>query len=63
LLRDQAPESERSRVCALLFSREDRGCAGWRLPLDPVAGIDESTFTDVMESLYDDSVKLIDELV
>jgi len=63
LLRDQAPESERSRVCALLFSREDRGCAGRRLPLDPVAGIDESTFTDVMESLYDDSVKLIDELI
>lgn len=53
----------RPRVCALRFSREDRWCVGRRLPLDPVGGIDESTFTDVMESLYDDSVRPIDELI
>lgn len=63
LLLDEAPGSECSRVRAVLFSREDRGCTGRCLSLDPVAGIDESTFTNVMESLYDDSVKLIDELI
>lgn len=63
LLPDQTTGSEQSRVRALQFSREDRWCVGRRLPLDQVDGIDESTFTNVMESLYDDSVRLIDELI
>jgi len=33
------------------------------MALDQVDGIDESTFTDVVESLYDDSVQLINELI
>ena len=44
-------------------SSRDRRCVGGRLPFDPVGGIDESTFTGVMESLYDDSVRLIDESI
>ena len=70
LMDSQAPrrhnESARSRrptVCALRFAREERWCVGDQLALDPVDGIDESTFTDVMESLYDDSVELINELI
>ena len=55
-------EFESSNVCALRFSRGDRWCVGDPLAVDPVDGIDESTFTDVMESLYDESVRLIDEL-
>ena len=55
--------SEKPTVCALRFSREQRWCVGRPLVLDPVDGIDESTFTDVMESLYDDSVQLINELL
>ena len=60
---DGRSRRRRSEVSALRFSREDRWCVGRPLALDPVAGIDESTFTDVMESLYDDSVRLIDELI
>ena len=51
--------SKRATVCALRFSREERWCVGRQLAIDPVDGIDESTFTDVMESLYDKSVELI----
>lgn len=50
-------------VCAMRFGRNDRWCVGRALPLDPVDGIDESTFTEVMESLYDESARLIDELI
>lgn len=51
------------RVCALQFSREEAGYRGTLLDIDPVSGIDESTFTDVMTSLYDESAELIDELL
>jgi len=61
--RQRDGKSKTSSVCALQFSREERWCAGHRIVLDPVDGIDESTFTDVMESLYDDSVQLINELL
>lgn len=50
-------------VCAMRFGRDDRWCVGRALPLDPVDGIDESTYTEVMESLYDESARLIDELI
>ena len=68
LVDSQAPRqrdgrSEAPSVCALQFSRDERWCVGRRITLDPVDGIDESTFTNVMESLYDDSVQLINELL
>jgi len=55
--------SKKASVCGLRFTREERWCIGRQLELDRVDGIDESTFTDVMESLYDDSVQLIGELI
>ena len=68
LVDSQAPRqrdgrSEKPSVCALQFSRDERWCVGRRITLDPVDGIDESTFTNVMESLYDDSVQFINELL
>jgi hypothetical protein len=57
-----SPESKKPTVRALRFSREGRWCVGRPLEIDSVDGIDESTFTDVMESLYDDSAQLINEL-
>ena len=57
------PGSEKPTVCALRFSREERWCIGRRLTADPIDGIDESTFTAVMEALYDESAQLIDELI
>lgn len=62
-LGDKPSRLEKPSVCALLFSREDRWCVGRRLAVDPVNGIDESTFTRVMQSLYDDSVRLINDLI
>ena len=61
--RQRDGRSETPSVCALQFSRDERWCVGRRITLDPVDGIDESTFTDVMESLYDDSARLINELL
>ena len=55
--------SDKPTVCALGFSRGESWCVGRLLAIDPVDGIDGSTFTDVMESLYDDSVQLINELL
>ena len=55
--------SRPATVSALRFSRGDRWCEGHRLAIDPVDGLDESTFTEVMESLYDDSARLINELL
>lgn len=55
--------SEGFNVGALQFLREDDGCIGRILELDSIDGIDESTFTDVMESLYDKSVSLINDLI
>lgn len=62
-LHDGSAGSKKATVCALRFKRDDRWCVGHQMELDPVDGIDESTFADVMESLYDDSVQLINELM
>lgn len=59
--RDGSSAARKPTVCALRFSREERWCIGRPLAVDPVDGVDESTFTAVMESLYDDSVQLINE--
>ena len=61
--RQRGGRSELPSVCALEFSRDERWCVGRRITLDPIDGIDESTFTNVMESLYDDSARLINELL
>ena len=61
--RDEQSSPGNPSVSALHFFREQRWCVGRPLAIDPVDGIDESTFTDVMESLYDDSVRLINELL
>ena len=50
-------------VCALQFSREQAWCIAKKLDIDHVNGIDESTFTDVMSSLYNESADLIDGLL
>ena len=52
-----------NRVRALGFSRNNRWCEGKPLSIDFIDGVDESTFTDVMESLYDESADLINELI
>jgi AAA domain, putative AbiEii toxin, Type IV TA system len=51
------------QVSALLFSRSEKGCFGQSLKVDPVEGIDESTFAAVMETLYEDSFTLSEEIV
>ena len=52
-----------TKVCALQFTRDERSCIGRPLDIDPVGGIDESTFTEVMSDLYDESADLIDKLL
>ena len=59
----ESPALELHRVSALQFSRGDRWCEGKSLSIDHIDGVDESTFTDVMESLYDESAELINELI
>lgn len=52
-----------SRVRALRFSRENGWCIARELNLDRLNGVDESTFTDVMRSQYDETARLINELL
>ena len=52
-----------SNIRALQFTRDDRGCKGETLDISPIDGIDERTFTDIMESLYDESAQLINRLI
>ena len=47
-------------VAALRFERRHGGCYAVELLVDPFDGIDESTFGDVIESLYNESVALSD---
>ena len=57
------PVLDRSRVRALRFSRENGWCVGRESVPDSIDGVDESTFTDVMRSQYDDTAKLINQLL
>lgn len=50
-------------VSALLFTRDDKWCTSKSLPIDPIDGIEESNFTEVMEELYNESADLIDKLL
>ena len=54
---------DKRKVYVLLFERDHRWCTGRVLDVDSIDGIDESTFTDVMKSLYEQSVELIDQLI
>ena len=54
---------DRSRVRALRFSRENGWCAARELEPNRLNGVDESTFTDVMRSQYNETARLISELV
>jgi hypothetical protein len=51
-----------ANVAALRFDRTGTGCVATPLPVDPIDGIDESTFGDVMEALYDESIALTDSM-
>ena len=57
------PRLDRSKVRALHFSRENGWCLARKLEPDRLNGVDESTFTDVMRSQYDETAKLINELL
>ena len=57
------PRLDRSKVRALHFSRENGWCRARKLEPDRLNGVDESTFTDVMRSQYDETAKLINELL
>ncbi len=56
-------ELDRQSVSALLFTRDDKWCTSKSLPIDPIDGIEESNFTEVMEELYNESADLIDKLL
>ncbi len=57
------PELERSKVRALRFRRENGWCTAHSSVPDAVDGVDESTFTDVMRSQYDETARLVNELI
>ena len=47
-------------VFVLRFDRTSHGCVASELPVDPVEGIDQSLFADVVGNLYEESL-LVDE--
>ena len=57
------PVLDRSRVRALRFSRENGWCVARQSVPDSIDGVDESTFTEVMRSQYDDTAKLVNQLL
>ena len=57
------PVLDRSRVRALRFSRENGWCVGREAVPDSIDGVDESTFTEVMRSQYDDTARLVNQLL
>lgn len=63
MLSSDLPALDRTKVQALRFSRENGWCvANPSLP-DSMNGVDESTFTDVMRSQYDETARLINGLL
>ena len=53
---------EISKVRATRFRRTGNHCRADPIEIDPVDGIDQTTFSTVMEAQYEDSVQLIDEI-
>ncbi|MCY3890659.1 MAG: AAA family ATPase [bacterium] len=62
-LSSNLPTLDRSKVQALRFSRENSWCVARDSVPDPINGVDESTFTDVMRSQYDETAKLVNGLL
>ena len=54
---------DRTRVQALRFSRENGWCVARDSVPDSINGVDESTFTDVMRSQYDETARLVNGLL
>ena len=50
-------------ISASLFTRDDKWCVSRKLDIDHIDGIDDATFRDVKESLYDETADLIDGLL
>ena len=48
-------------ISALQFSRNDRWCESRELEIDPIDGIDDQTFAEVLEYFYDKTTGLINE--
>ena len=57
------PRLDRAKVRSLRFSRENSWCVARKSQPDRVDGIDESTFTEPMRSQYNDTARLINELL
>ena len=50
-------------ISALLFTRDDKWGVNKKLDIDNIDGIDDSTFREVKELLYDETADLIDDLL
>lgn len=59
----RARKLNKKSISAWLFTRDDKWCINKKLDIDIIDGIDESTFMDVKESLYDETADLIDALL
>lgn len=57
------PALARAKVCSLTFSRENGWYVARESVPDPLDGIDESTFTDVMRAQYDETATLVNRLI
>lgn len=60
---DHLPRLDRVKVRSLRFSRENGWCMARKSEPDRVDGIDESTFTEPMRSQYNETARLINELL
>ncbi len=61
--KQEQTDGKNINIAALQFVHGDRWCESRKLEIDPIDGIDEQTFTEVMESLYDETADLIDALL
>ena len=57
------PKIDKARIKVLQFSREKRWCVAQPVDITPLDGIDDSTFTRVMENQYSETADLIDDLL
>ena len=57
------PRIDKTKVRVLQFSRESRWCVAQPVSITALDGIDDSTFTQVMESQYDETANMIEELL
>ena len=62
-LSSDLPALDRTKVQALRFSRENGWCVARDSIPDSINGVDESTFTDVMRSQYDETARLVNGLL